>query len=96
MAVASTVVEGVPRIVFPAMWVSVPVIFAMFLAELALGMVSRFVPQLQVFFLAMPLKSAIAFFILSVYMANLMGNLSHEIDAMYEIVLSVVKSIFIY
>ena len=79
-----------------AILLSAPVIFAMFLAELALGMVSRFVPQLQVFFLAMPLKSAIAFFILSVYMANLMRNLSHEIDAMYEIVLSVVKSIFIY
>ncbi len=57
-----------------------PVILAMFLAEFALALVSRFSPQLNVFFLAMPIKSAIAFFVLVVYMRYLVGNLTDYID----------------
>ena len=37
-----------------------PVVIAMFLSELGLGFVGRFAPQLNVFFLAMPVKSAVA------------------------------------
>ncbi|WP_268580500.1 EscT/YscT/HrcT family type III secretion system export apparatus protein, partial [Escherichia coli] len=37
-----------------------PAIISMFLAEVGLALVSRFAPQLQVFFLAMPIKSALA------------------------------------
>ena len=54
-----------------AIIMSAPVMFAMFLAEIGLAIVSRFVPQLQVFFLAMPIKSAIAIFIFSIYIALL-------------------------
>ena len=36
----------------------------MFLAEFALAMVSRFAPQIQVFILAMPIKSILAIFVL--------------------------------
>ncbi len=43
----------------------------MFLAEIGLALVSRFVPQLQVFFLAMPIKSALAMLVLLLYMATL-------------------------
>ncbi len=52
---------------------SAPVIVAMFLAELGLALVSRFAPQLQVFFLAMPIKSALALLVLAVYMGTLFG-----------------------
>ncbi len=44
-----------------------PVIFILFLAEFGLGMVARFAPQLNVFFLAMPVKSALAIFFLILY-----------------------------
>jgi type III secretion protein T len=43
----------------------------MFLAELGLALVSRFAPQLQVFFLAMPIKSALALLVLVLYMSTL-------------------------
>lgn len=43
-----------------AVLVGGPVVIAMFLAELGLGFVSRFAPQLNVFFLAMPVKSGVA------------------------------------
>lgn len=48
-----------------------PAIVAMFLAELGLALVSRFTPQLQVFFLAMPIKSALALLVLVLYMSTL-------------------------
>jgi len=37
---------------------------AMFLSEFGMALVSRFAPQLQVFFLAMPLKSAVGMLLL--------------------------------
>lgn len=48
-----------------------PAIIAMFLAELGLALASRFAPQLQVFFLAMPIKSALALLVLVLYMSTL-------------------------
>jgi type III secretion protein T len=40
--------------------IAAPVIAIMFFAEFALALVSRFAPQIQVFILAMPIKSALA------------------------------------
>ncbi len=54
---------------------SAPLIVAMFLAEFALALVSRFAPQLQVFFLAMPIKSALSIFLLIFYGPILFGDL---------------------
>ena len=55
-----------------ALLLSAPAIIAMFLAELGLALISRFAPQLQVFFLAMPIKSALALFVLVMYMGTLL------------------------
>jgi type III secretion protein T len=57
-----------------------PVVVAMFLAEIGLALVSRFVPQLQVFFLAMPIKSALAIIVLIVYAATLFDAGRDSID----------------
>jgi type III secretion protein T len=48
-----------------------PAVIAMFLAEIGLALASRFAPQLQVFFLAMPIKSALALLVLVLYMSTL-------------------------
>jgi len=50
-----------------AVLLAAPVLFSMFLAEAGLALISRFVPQLQVFFLAMPIKSGIAMFVFAIY-----------------------------
>lgn len=52
---------------------SAPIIAIMFLAEFALAMVSRFAPQVQVFILAMPIKSALAMIVLLFYMPLMMS-----------------------
>lgn len=49
-----------------------PLVGCMFLAEFGLGMVGRFAPQLNVFFLAMPIKSGVAFAVLLVYLPTLL------------------------
>jgi type III secretion protein T len=56
-----------------------PAIIVMFLAELGLALVSRFAPQLQVFFLAMPIKSAIALLTLVVYVGVMFDYTRDEI-----------------
>lgn len=54
---------------------ALPVISIMFFFEFVLGMISSFIPQLNVTILAMPLKSAIAIFLLTIYT----GFLNHEV-----------------
>ncbi|MBV7485192.1 type III secretion system export apparatus subunit SctT [Bordetella sp. BOR01] len=61
-----------------------PAVVAMFLAELGLALVSRFAPQLQVFFLAMPIKSGLALLVLVLYMSTLFeyaGDATRQIDS---------------
>jgi type III secretion protein T len=62
-------------LMFIGVVMAAPAILAMFLSELGLAMVSRFAPQLQVFFLAMPIKSAIAILVLAIYIPFLFDYL---------------------
>jgi type III secretion protein T len=48
-----------------------PILIVLFLAEFGLGMISRFAPQLNVFFLAMPVKSWLSMFFLLFYFSFL-------------------------
>ncbi|MDA7981984.1 MAG: type III secretion system export apparatus subunit SctT [Alphaproteobacteria bacterium] len=52
-----------------------PMIFIMMLVDIALGLANRFAPQLNVFFLAMPIKSVVALFALSLYLAIALRHL---------------------
>jgi type III secretion protein T len=82
------------RLMTLAVLLSAPVIFAMFLAEIGLAIVSRFVPQLQVFFMAMPIKSAIAMYVFAIYTATLLGYISTEITSFGDTVSSLLHAIF--
>ncbi|MEI2384478.1 type III secretion system export apparatus subunit SctT [Breoghania sp. JC706] len=69
-----------------------PVVAIMFLSEFALALVSRFAPQIQVFILAMPIKSAIALFILIFYVGMLLPHAAGQqsqfaiwVDRLYEL-----------
>ena len=62
-----------------ALLLSAPVIVAMMLAELGLALVSRFAPQMPVFFMAMPIKSGLAMCLLALYLPTLFDLLQGEI-----------------
>jgi len=57
--------------------ISAPVIIVMFLATLGLGLVNRTAPQLNVFFLSMPVKSALGIALLIVYLPFIMDMLMY-------------------
>lgn len=65
--------QALDFVMHTAVLLSAPIILAMFLSEFGLALVGRFAPQLQVFFLAMPVKSAVAFFLLSIYVGFLIS-----------------------
>jgi type III secretion protein T len=67
MEAAELLMAQLNRFVMMALLLAAPVLLAMFMAELGLALVSRFAPQLQVFFLAMPIKSALGILVLMVY-----------------------------
>jgi len=49
-----------------------PMLIALFISELGLGLINRFAPQLNVFFLSMPIKSAVGMLVLIFYMQYLL------------------------
>lgn len=55
-----------------------PLIIAMFLAEFGLGLMNRFSPQLNVFSLAMAVKSAVASVMIILYLGILTGLLKEQ------------------
>lgn len=59
---------------------SAPVVFIMFLSDFCLGLINRFAPQLQVFFLSLPLKSGIGMLILIIYMGTLFALIKTEFN----------------
>jgi type III secretion protein T len=74
--------DQLDRLVRMAMLLAAPVLVAMFLAELGLALVSRFAPQLQVFFMAMPIKSALAMLVLLLYGASLFEYGAEQVESM--------------
>jgi len=63
----------VDHILALALLLAAPAMIAMFLSEFALGLISRFAPQLNVFFLAMPVKSGVGILMLPLYVPILLG-----------------------
>lgn len=61
-----------------------PVVVACLLTDVSLGLINRFASQLNVYVLAMPIKSGVAAFLLLLYFGMVMSgtlNMFHDIDA---------------
>ena len=70
------------KLVRLAVLFAAPVLVAMFLAEVGLALVSRFAPQLQVFFMAMPIKSALAMLVLMLYASALFDHAAGQLQTL--------------
>ena len=73
------------RLASMGLLLAAPAMIAMFLSEVGLALISRFVPQLQVFFLAMPIKSAIAILVLLLYVTTLFEYGMQYVDELDDI-----------
>lgn len=78
--------DQLARLVRIAVLLSAPAIVAMFLAEVGLALTSRFVPQLDVFFLAMPIKSALAVLVLLLYLPTLFDTAGDYLGELRQVV----------
>lgn len=59
--------------------IALPLLLVCFLVDFGMGMMNRFAPQLNVFFLAMPVKSGLVLALLTVYWASMQGVLRREV-----------------
>jgi type III secretion protein T len=62
-----------------------PILITLFLSELGLGLINRFAPQLNVFFLAMPIKSGVGLLILILYLQFLLSYIQNIFVQQFDI-----------
>ena len=75
---ASNILFALDDMLKKTLVISAPVIAVMFLATLGLGLVNRTAPQLNVFFLSMPIKSALGIALLIIYLPFIMDMLMYS------------------
>ena len=56
-----------------------PMLLVCFLVDFGMGMMNRFAPQLNVFFLAMPVKSGLVMALMLVYWAGMLREINREV-----------------
>mgnify|MGYP002398949947 CR=1 FL=1 len=78
---ADLVFPQLNRMLQHCLLLAAPAMLVMLLAELSLALISRFAPQLQVFFLAMPIKSALGIFILAISAGMLLDIAQEHMNA---------------
>lgn len=77
---ASTLLSTLDGVMRTTFIIAAPIIILMFLATIGLGFVNRTAPQLNVFFLSMPIKSALGIAMLIVYLQFIMDMLMYTND----------------
>ncbi|WP_374718414.1 flagellar biosynthetic protein FliR [Parageobacillus toebii] len=81
--VAKYIVKSFSTMFIIAFQMSVPLVGSLFLVDVALGIVARTVPQLNIFVVGFPVKIAAAFILLIVTMATLFIAVRHLFDMMF-------------
>lgn len=70
---------------------AIPVVGAMFVAEVALGLMARTVPQMQIFFVAMPAKIALGLILLIIVLPVYLATLQLLFEGNYQDTLRMIK-----
>ncbi|OQX15854.1 MAG: EscT/YscT/HrcT family type III secretion system export apparatus protein [Thiothrix lacustris] len=78
LEVASFFLQQLDVLLYTSVLIAGPFIGMMFLVDFGLGMVGRFLPQLNVFLAAMPIKSGLTFFMLTLYIGFLAEYLKDD------------------
>jgi type III secretion protein T len=74
---ASNILFTMDEMLRTTLVIAAPIIIVMFLATLGLGLVNRTAPQLNVFFLSMPIKSALGIALLIIYLPFIIDMLMY-------------------
>lgn len=80
--VTEYVVRAVNSMFIIAFQMSIPVVGSLFLVDIALGIVARTVPQLNIFVVGLPIKMIVSFILIVVVMSGMMTTISHLFETM--------------
>jgi len=69
------------RLMTIAVVFSAPIVLICLLCDVSLGIINRFAPQLNVFFLSMPIKSALGLLMILLYLRTLLPLITRELFA---------------
>jgi flagellar biosynthesis protein FliR len=84
--VGDLAVVSTGRLMLATLGLAAPVLAALFLADLALGLVNRVAPQIQVYFLGMPAKAVVGVFVFLLALTAMLGALrGHFAEALRSI-----------
>lgn len=76
------IITSISKMFGVALQLSIPIVGSLFLVDVALGIVARTVPQLNIFVVGLPLKMAVGFILLIAVMSILMGAFTKLFELM--------------
>lgn len=90
-AVAKHVVLSFVQMFITAFQMSIPVVASLFLVDVALGIIARTVPQVNVFVVGLPLKIFISFFALLISFSVLFVMIDHLFEEMFDAMRTLIR-----
>lgn len=94
LALTGYILQQVDTIIRLAVVLAAPIVITIFVTELGLGLINRFTPQFNVFFLSLPIKSGITSLLLIFYLSILIYALKRHFptgDVMFRFLEKVVQ-----
>ncbi|UOE61746.1 flagellar type III secretion system protein FliR [Priestia filamentosa] len=82
-----TVIYGFSSMFAIALQLSLPIVAAIFLVDVALGIVARTVPQLNIFVVGFPVKIMVTFLLLIIVIGSLFSVMKEVFDLMLEVMM---------
>ncbi len=76
---ATILLQHFDNILALALLMAAPFVLIMFLTELSMGLMGRFVPTVNVFLLAIPIKSTVVLFVLALYLGTILVFIRNKI-----------------
>jgi len=89
------IIEMFSEMFLIAFKISLPVIGAVFLADVALGIVARTVPQMNVFIVGLPIKVALGIFVMVFYLPMYLIIIDVMFNGAYNNIFSVIRAMLL-
>lgn len=85
------VIKGFNQMFLIAFQMGLPIVASLFLVDLALGIVARTVPQMNVFVIGFPVKIGVSFFMILLILAVLFMSIRNLFEYMFELMNSLMQ-----
>lgn len=90
-AFARTVLALADELMQLTLLLAAPAIVAMFISEISLALIGRFAPQLQVFYVAMPLKSIVGLVLLAFSLTSVLAHADDQMVSLSVLLTGIIR-----